>query len=425
MVSIYDGHSLRKPMAMNIDFERDDLPFTMEGLVSETPFVKQVHAILKLLEEKLGFPVDIEFAHDGTDFYLLQCRPQSFSPASAPAAIPQDIPAEKIVFSAKRYISNGRVPDITHIVYVDPLAYAELPEREDLVAVGRAVGHLNKLLPKRQFILMGPGRWGSRGDIRLGVNVTYSDINNTAVLIEIARKKGNYMPDLSFGTHFFQDLVEGQIRYLPLFPDDEGIVFNERFLLGSPNILPEVLPDFSRLAGVVRLIDVPQAAGGKILRVLMNAELGEAVALLASKESGEEPVDAQPATDGRPSNNLWVWRLRMAERIASQLDPERFGVAGFYVFGSTKNATAGLGSDIDIIVHHRGTEEQREELALWLDGWSLCLDEMNYLQTGYRTGGLLDVHIVTDDDIARKTSFAVKIGAVTDAARPLPMMKRI
>ncbi len=113
---------------------------------------------------------------------------------------------------------------------------------------------------------MGPGRWGSRGDIKLGVNVTYSDINNTAVLIEIARKKGNYMPDLSFGTHFFQDLVEGQIRYLPLFPDDEGIVFNERFLLGSPNILPEVLPEFSRLAGVVRLIDVPQATDGKILR---------------------------------------------------------------------------------------------------------------------------------------------------------------
>jgi pyruvate, water dikinase len=424
MVSIYDGHNLRKPMAMNIDFEHDDLPFTLDGLISETTFVKQVHGILKLLEEKLGFPVDIEFAHDGTDFYLLQCRPQSFSPASAPAPIPQDIPVEKIVFSAKRYISNGRVPDITHIVYVDPLAYADLPEREDLVAVGRAVGHLNKLLPKRQFILMGPGRWGSRGDIKLGVNVTYSDINNTAVLIEIARKKGNYMPDLSFGTHFFQDLVEGQIRYLPLFPDDEGIVFNERFLLGSKNILPEVLPEFSRLAGVVRLIDVPQATDGKILRVLMNAELGEAVALLASRESGEERLDSQPENNDRPSDHLWVWRLRMAERIASQLDPEQFGVAGFYVFGSTKNATAGLGSDIDIIVHHRGTKQQRDELELWLAGWSLCLDEINYLQTGYRTGGLLDVHIVTDDDIARKTSFAVKIGAVTDAARPLPMKKR-
>ena len=111
----------------------------------------------------------------------------------------------------------------------------------------------------------------------------------------------------------------------------------------------------------------------------------------------------------------------MAEHIASQLDPERFGVAGFYVFGSTKNATAGMGSDIDIIVHFRGTRKQRADLLNWLEGWSLCLDRINYLRTGYRTGGLLDVHIVTDRDIEKRTSFAVKIGAVTDAARPLPM----
>ena len=111
----------------------------------------------------------------------------------------------------------------------------------------------------------------------------------------------------------------------------------------------------------------------------------------------------------------------MAEQVASQLDAGRFGVAGFYVFGSTKNATAGLSSDIDIIIHFRGTDGQRRELELWLEGWSLCLDEINYLRTGYRTGGLLDVHFVTDEDIKNKTSFAIKIGAVTDAARPLLM----
>jgi predicted nucleotidyltransferase len=229
------------------------------------------------------------------------------------------------------------------------------------------------------------------------------------------------MPDLSFGTHFFQDLVEGRIRYLPLFPDDEGIVFNERFLLASPNILPEVLPQFAGLADTIRLIDVPKATDGRVLRVLMNAELGEAVGILAESGGGEEEVEPLIVNSGRRTDHSWIWRYRMAEHIASQLDPERFGVAGFYVFGSTKNATAGLRSDIDIIVHFRGTERQREILLLWLEGWSLSLDEMNYLRTGYRTGGLLDVHIVTDEDIEKKSSFAVKIGAVTDAARPLPM----
>ena len=94
---------------------------------------------------------------------------------------------------------------------------AEVESLGELKDIGRAVGRLNKLLPKRQFILMGPGRWGSRGDIKLGVSVTYADINNTAMLIEIARRTGDYLPDLSFGTHFFQDLVEAGIGYLPLY----------------------------------------------------------------------------------------------------------------------------------------------------------------------------------------------------------------
>jgi hypothetical protein len=60
-------------------------------------------------------------------------------------------------------------------------------------------------------------------------------------------------------------------------------------------------------------------------------------------------------------------------------------------------------------------------LDLWLDGWSRALAEMNYLRTGYRSRGLLDVHYVTDADVAAQTSFAVKIGAVTDPARELPI----
>ena len=90
---------------------------------------------------------------------------------------------------------------------------------------------------------MGPGRWGSRGDIRLGVPVTYADISNAAVLIEIARQKGGYVPDLSFGTHFFQDLVESNIRYLPLYPDDpERGLQRGASSCGAPNALAEPRP---------------------------------------------------------------------------------------------------------------------------------------------------------------------------------------
>ena len=118
------------------------------------------------------------------------------------------------------------------------------------------------------------------------------------------------------------------------------------------------------------------------------------------------------------------WRLRMAERIAAEADPERFGLLGVYVRGSTKNGTAGANADIDLLVHFRGTPEMRRDLGLWLEGWSLCLTEMNFLRTGTRVDGILDVEIVTDEEIQRQTGHAGKIGAVTDAARPLLMKKR-
>jgi hypothetical protein len=198
----------------------------------------------------------------------------------AASAIPHDLSQERVIFSAHKHVSNGRVPEITHIVYVDADAYAQLPD-DALRDVGRAVGRLNTLLPRRQFILIGPGRWGSRGDLRLGVPVTYSDINHTAMLIEVAYKRGHALPDLSFGTHFFQDLVEASIRYLPLYPDDPGATFNRAFLMGSPNNLAELLPGCIHLAGTLRVIDVGQATGGQVLRVLMNADLERAVAFLA------------------------------------------------------------------------------------------------------------------------------------------------
>ena len=95
-----------------------------------------------------------------------------------------------------------------------------------------------------------------------------------------------------------------------------------------------------------------------------------------------------------------------------------------YLFGSTKNATAGPTSDIDLLVHFVGTDKQRCDLEHWFEGWSLSLSEINYLRTGCRADSLLDVHIVTDQDIAKRTSHAVKIGAVTDAARELPLGQR-
>jgi len=419
MISIAGQDHLRRPVGL-VDFSDPGIVLTFEGLIADSPFLTRMRTLLQLLREKLKTPVDIEFASDGRDVYLLQCRPQGATEDAAPSPIPRDLPRDLVLFSARRHVSNGRVPDLSHVVYVDPAAYARL-ELDRIRELGRAVGRLNRLLPKRQFALVGPGRWGSRGDIRLGVPVTYADISNAAVLVEMARQKGGYLPDLSFGTHFFQDLVESNIRYLPLYPDDPEVAFNEAFFRGAPNALASLAPDFASLQEALRVIDVPGATGGRVLRVLMNGDLDEAVGLLATPAAGDAGAAGLEALAPARSEDHWRWRLRMAQRIAALVDPRRFGVKAAYVFGSTKNGTAGPASDIDLLLHVEPEDERRQALATWLDGWSRALAEMNELRTGYRTEGLLDVHYVTDADIERGTSYAAKIGAVTDAARPLAL----
>ncbi|MDD5361346.1 MAG: PEP/pyruvate-binding domain-containing protein [Ignavibacteria bacterium] len=420
LVSLCGRDFVRDISQFDITAHHDDLVVTFDKLTNRSNFIPMMKSILDVLKEKLQTPVDIEFASDGKNFFLLQCRPQSYSPESMPAPIPKDIPAERIIFSANKFVSNGKVPEITHVVYVDAEEYNNISDLPRLKEVGKAVGKLNKILPKRQFILIGPGRWGSRGDIKLGVNVTYSDINNTSVLIEVARKKGNYLPDLSFGTHFFQDLVESSIRYLPLYPDDKDTVFNEIFFKKSDNILTEILPEYKDLKSVLHVIDVRKSCEGRILKLLMNADLDEALAYLL--QPAEKKEEIQTLTyDEQVSEDFWRWRLRMAEKIASEINPDDSGVAAFYIFGSTKNATAGPASDIDILIHFTGNDKQRELLESWLVGWGQSLAEINYLKTGYKTGNLLDVHIITDTDIENKNSYAVKIGAVTDAAREIPL----
>ncbi len=427
MAAAYQEGFVEKLNAYQIDYQKHDLVVNFQGLIEDTSFVRKIAQILEVLQDKMGTAVDIEFACDGKDFYLLQCRPQGSGTEAPPAPLPRDVSGRDVLFSARRYISNGLVPNISHVVYVDPGTYSRLSNEADLIGVGKSVGLLNSMLPKRRFILMGPGRWGSRGDIRLGVQVSYADINNTAALIEIARKKTNYMPELSFGTHFFQDLVEANIRYLPLYPDDQNIIFNERFFARTPNMLAKLLPQYAHLEEVVRVIDVQDASDGRVLHINMNADLEEAIAYLGENTNtkvSESIKVSRLSKKMRPEqyhydDRYWRWRLYMAERIAEKLDWEQLGIKQVYLIGSTNNGSAGPNSDIDLVIHFDGLDYQRQLLLHLLKGWGESLAEMNYLKTGYTSDNLLDVHIITDEDIAAKTSFAVRISAITDPAMPL------
>jgi hypothetical protein len=104
-------------------------------------------------------------------------------------------------------------------------------------------------------LLMGPGRWGTTTP-SLGVPVTFSEINKIAVLAEIAYEGGNLMPELSFGTHFFRDLVETDIFYVALFPRRKTVIFDKARLSHTPNLLEALLPGSKKYADVIEVFDV-------------------------------------------------------------------------------------------------------------------------------------------------------------------------
>ncbi len=274
IISVYKDGQLYSPSGLMLNLGDGHPVVTFSKLLTHGPFIPMVKEMLTILRQALGFPVDIEFACDGDihKLYLLQCRPQSQAGGAMSVSVPENIPAADQLFTANRYITNGVVKDIEYVVYVDPEAYDALPTMEDLMQVGRVVGELNVKLPRQRFILMGPGRWGSRGDVKLGVRVSYADINNTAMLIEVAKMKKDYVPELSFGTHFFQDLVEANIRYLPLYPDEPGVVFNQEFFDSAPNMLRRFVPSARSLEKVIRVIAVPKVVRDATVTVIMDGD---------------------------------------------------------------------------------------------------------------------------------------------------------
>jgi len=281
-VSVMEHGFIRRPTGSSVFEDPANLVLTFDRFAHDSPYPGFLRWILQRLESAYGCPVDIEFAHDGHDFYLLQCRPQVTRGEAEEVNVPEDIPSEHRIFSACRDIESGSVRGVEYIVLIDPRDYNRLRSAERRLGVARVVRLLNQRLQGHRFILIGPGRWGTR-DSRMGIHAGYADINYTRMLIEIARPVGGFVPEVSFGSHFFQDLVESRISYRALYPEESGNLFNEEFLHGSSNALPALLPDAADYADVVRVIDVADASGGLLLNVDMDGKSQRALAYLLER----------------------------------------------------------------------------------------------------------------------------------------------
>jgi hypothetical protein len=237
---------------------------TFQRLFGSTGFTAVMRRLLATLERAYAYPVDIEFtgtfSTDGRLYLnLIQCRPlQTRGIQSKRVDIRAARDEDTLFRSSGNFMGGSIAQPIGRIVAVDPAAFMAL-SLSDKYELARIVGRVNRSVVAHDGVptlLLGPGRWGTSTP-RLGVPVRFAEINAMTAIAEVAFSAGGLQPELSFGTHFFQDLVETGIFYLAVDPEQPGCFLNSALLGELPNRLAEQLPDDARFAQVIRVAELP------------------------------------------------------------------------------------------------------------------------------------------------------------------------
>ena len=242
-----------------------DIEFvSCQGIVEKEDLMSEMHSILSTIQKEYDYPVDTEFtvnlSEDGDHVInLLQCRPLQVYQDSEEMELPEDVDREKILFECRgSSMGLSRYEKLDIIVTVDPVNYYNMPYRDKYKAA-KAVGSVNwKMRGKnKKMLLMTPGRLGTSSP-ELGVPAVFSDISEYASICEVSDSRAGYNPELSYGSHFFQDLVEAGILYNAIFENEKTIVFNPELLKDCENLLCDYDPKFEELKDIVRVYDVSE-----------------------------------------------------------------------------------------------------------------------------------------------------------------------
>lgn len=236
-----------------------------DALLTQTTFVDDMKEILQTLESAYQNPVDVEFTANfinETEFYIdvVQCRPLQVSDRSETLIEPTITNKHNLIISTDGpIIGRSRSNQVHRLIYVEPKVYGELPIAERY-AIARAIGTLNQIPPLDVvdpiIVLIGPGRWGTSTP-SLGIPVNFSEISSVSFLCEIVAMRDDLTPDVSLGTHFFSELVESDMLYFVLFPNNENHYLNQSLLAQLPNNLRNIHSNLQKYEHIIHVYDFP------------------------------------------------------------------------------------------------------------------------------------------------------------------------
>ena len=218
--------------------------FSFKKLLWQTDFPQVMTKILSTLAEKYDYPVDIEYAvnfRQGSADYrvnLLQCRPLQTKGVGSAQTAPEV--TKKLYQLHGNFMGGNMCQPVNYIVRVAAKTYLKLPPQQKYLCA-RTVGTLNDLLRGKDAVLLGPGRWGT-STISLGVPVSFMEICHFLSVAEVSYNEGGLVPELSYGSHFFQDIVEAGTFYTAIHRDDQETDYHPENLEDFPEIFTQLVP---------------------------------------------------------------------------------------------------------------------------------------------------------------------------------------
>lgn len=231
---------------------------TCGGIVKNRALVGMLRDILKTLERHYGSPVDIEYTLNFSgsgDFVvnLLQCRPLAVWKSAGSAPLPK-LPEKQVLFSVRNtFMGSASRLKIDYALFVDSRGYYALPYMRKSLAV-QAVDKVNTRFKSggKNLMLIVPGRIGTSSP-ELGIPVRFANVSGFRAICEYADRESGYTPELSYGSHMFQDLVESNVFYAAIMENENTLSWNKNFWNDKKDLFPSLCPDLSPLFGIVRV----------------------------------------------------------------------------------------------------------------------------------------------------------------------------